>query len=91
MDFGVVGLVLAPSPPVQPAALPTSPSMLSAVRESPEPVEKLAVMVEDWPTFMLAPRDEVMLAVGDAGAVTVRVPPLGEQDAVPPGPDTLPV
>ena len=75
--LGVVGFSLAPTP------VPTGESMLSPVSVSPEPAEKVAVMVDDSPTRTVAPSEEVMDVVGVAGAFTVSdaacVP-------VPPGP-----
>ncbi len=73
MDFGEVGLVLAPRPPVHPLGLLALPSILSSSRVSPLPAAKVAVMVLDWPIFTVEPSDEVMVADGDVGAETLSV------------------
>lgn len=79
----VPGLVSAPRP------VPTGESMLSCVIESPPAAVKAAVMVEDWPSCIVAPRDEVMVAVGVAGAVTAR--DAGHVAETPTGFHTVPV
>ena len=73
--FGLSGLVSAPSP------VPSGESMLSSARASPLPIVKVAVMVEDCPSVIELPADEVMVAVVADGGVTVRVPAFGEQVA----------
>jgi hypothetical protein len=81
-DFGLVGFVSGPTP------VPSGESMLSFVSESPVPAVKVAVIVDDSPIKTVAPLDEVMVAVGGGGGVTVRiagqVPVPLEPVAVPP-------
>ena len=63
----VPGLVSGPTP------VPSGESILSCVIASPEVEVNVAVIVDDCPTWIVLPSDEVIDAVGAAGGVTVRV------------------
>jgi len=53
--------------------VPAGESIASAESASLDAAEKVAVIVADWPTCMLVPRDDEMVAVGSAGGVTVSI------------------
>lgn len=80
MVFEGVGFVLAPSP------VPEGSSILSAVKVSPEPATKVASTLVDCP-MSTEVELAVMVALGDAGGVTVKV---AGHVPEPPEPETEP-
>ena len=70
-DVGVNVYVFVPGVVFAARPVPTGESMFAAVIGSPDAPVKVAVMVVESPTLMLEPIEEVILAVGVFGAVTV--------------------
>ena len=68
--------------------VPSGESMLSLRMVSPFPAVKVAVIVLDCPIFTVEPRDELMVAVGFAGAEILSV--AGHETVLPLCPTTEP-
>lgn len=83
IDFGDVGLLLAPRP------VPSGESILSSSKVSPLPAAKVAVMVLDCPIFTVEPSEELMVAAGFGGAETFKV--AGHETVLPLCPTTEPL